>query len=151
MFSSSNGVYYVLIYLSIYVCVWISVHCSLTNFRIKMVAWNDCLHSVFVSDKRLKTLVFGQKLCEITTISQKRLQSIVAPHSLAPPLFEFLCTLLHKPFYKSTLTVWGTSKGQKGEHKGKQWNLDNQPIPLLILMLLWCVQLILRLQLLQML
>ena len=69
MFSSSNGVYYVLIYLSIYLCVWISVHCSLTNFRIKMVAWNDCLHSVFVSDKRLKTLVFGQKLCEITTTS----------------------------------------------------------------------------------
>ena len=32
-----------------------------------MVAWNDCLHSVFVSDKRLKTLVFGPKLCEITT------------------------------------------------------------------------------------
>ena len=53
--------------LSIYLCVWICVHCSLTNFRIKWWLETFCLYSVFVSDKRLKTLVFGQKLCEITT------------------------------------------------------------------------------------
>ena len=34
---------------------------------IKYGRLNDCLYSVFVSDKRLKTLVFGRKRCEITT------------------------------------------------------------------------------------
>ena len=69
--------------LSIYLCVWICVHCSLTNFRIKWWLETFCLYSVFVSDKRLKTLVFGQKLCEITTVWHNFLQGGQL-HILAP-------------------------------------------------------------------
>ena len=105
--------------LSIYLCVWISVHCSLTNFRIKMVAWNDCLHSVFVSDKRLKTLVFGQKLCEITTLVQKikwRFSRVQAPTSNpAGVLLRY-----SQPFFYDSLCqslIWKWQEGGKEREK----------------------------------